>query len=58
MTKENCYSTLKFINQEFEALVNGINKNREQNGREKLKLKCRPDSWNPAQMRLEGLEDM
>ncbi|KAF3067660.1 Minor extracellular protease Epr [Trichoderma lentiforme] len=58
MTKENCYSTLQFINQEFGPLVKDINKEREQNGREKLKLKCQPDAWNPAQMRLEGLEDI
>lgn len=58
MTKENCYSTTQFIRQEFKALVNDINKKRKQNDREELKVNCKPDSWNPAQMRLADLEEM
>lgn len=58
MTKENCHSTYQFINQEFKPLLEGINEKREQTGREKLKLKCWPDVWNPAQKRLADLGEM
>lgn len=58
MTKDNCYATTQFIRQEFAALVNDINKKRKQNDREELKVSYKPDSWNPAQMRLADLEEM
>ncbi|KAL5085666.1 hypothetical protein Trisim1_010012 [Trichoderma cf. simile WF8] len=57
MTKEQCSSTVHFIKEEFKPVVKRINAKRR-NDQVKLRVNCKSDSWNPAQMRLADLEEI